>query len=93
MGGTHKGGLKTAAANKQRYGLNFYKQIGRAGGKKSRGGGFGSDKIGPDGLTGKERAAVAGKIGGTTSRKPPAYVDYDQLTSPKKPFLHRAFRV
>lgn len=29
--------------------------------KKQRGGGFGSDTVGSDGLTGKERAKIAGK--------------------------------
>lgn len=38
--------------------------IGAVGGKKSRNGGFASDKIGPDGLTGKERARRAGSLGG-----------------------------
>lgn len=39
-------------------------EIGRLGGEKSRSGGFASDKLGPDGLTGKERAKLAGAKGG-----------------------------
>lgn len=42
----------------------YYKQIGSMGGKKSRGGGFASEKIGSDGLTGAERARLAGQKGG-----------------------------
>lgn len=40
MAGTRKGGLKAAQTNKQRYGENFFKTIGKAGGTVSRGGGF-----------------------------------------------------
>ncbi len=61
--------MKAAATNKQRYGLNFYRSIGRLGGKKQRGGGFASAKIGRDGLTGAERARVAGIKGGVTTRE------------------------
>ncbi|BCW78310.1 hypothetical protein [Arthrobacter sp. NicSoilC5] len=43
MPGTAIGGKKAAASNKQRYGADFYRQIGRAGGKKSKGGGFAFD--------------------------------------------------
>jgi hypothetical protein len=63
MAGTKLGGQRAAATNKQRYGLDFYKMIGKAGGTKSRGGGFASEKIGKDGLTGQERSVVAGKKG------------------------------
>lgn len=45
------------------------KEIGRKGGMASTNGGFASDKIGPDGLTGRERARRVGKIGGMTSRR------------------------
>lgn len=51
--------------------------IGVAGGKKSRGGGFASNKIGKDGLTGKERAEIAGRKGGLKSRR----TKYDSLVS------------
>lgn len=40
MAGTREGGLKCAATNKERYGASFYVTIGKAGGKKSKGGGF-----------------------------------------------------
>lgn len=42
----------------------YYRNIGRMGGAKSRGGGFASEKVGNDGLTGAQRARLAGKKGG-----------------------------
>lgn len=69
MSGTQYGGKKAARKNKARYGEDFYKTIGRMGGTKSRNGGFASNLVGPDGLTGYERARVAGRKGGTQQRK------------------------
>ena len=43
--------------------------IGARGGAESTGGGFAADFIGKDGLTGPERAAKFGKIGGERSRR------------------------
>lgn len=49
MAGTRAGGLKAAETNRKRYGDgsdgkdSFYTQIGRKGGKVSRGGGFARD--------------------------------------------------
>ena len=60
MAGTPEGGLKAAASNRQRYGSDFYRTIGRAGGKISRGGGFASNP---------ELAREAGRRGGITSRR------------------------
>lgn len=68
MSGRPEGGIKAAETNKKLYGDKFYQEIGAKGGKKSRNGGFGSQKVGADGLTGKERAAIAGKKGGSTKR-------------------------
>lgn len=65
ISGTKLGGIKARDTNYERYGRGFYVRIGAIGGKKSTGGGFGSDKIGPDGLTGQERARIAGAIGGS----------------------------
>jgi len=60
MAGTRNGGRKAAATNKQRYGMAFYEQIGRKGGKISRGGGFAQNR---------ELAVEAGRKGGKASRR------------------------
>lgn len=65
ISGTKPGGIKARDTNYERYGKGFYVRIGAIGGKKSTGGGFGSDKVGEDGLTGKERARLAGAVGGS----------------------------
>ena len=68
MAGTKIGGQKAAAKNLAKN-PNFYSEIGAKGGKNSTSGGFASDKIGKDGLSGFKRAAVAGKKGGKKSRR------------------------
>ena len=60
MAGTQNGGRKAAATNKQRYGMSFYENIGRTGGKISRGGGF---------ATNRKLAVEAGRKGGKASRR------------------------
>lgn len=60
MGGTREGGIRAAATNKQLYGLDFYRQIGKKGGQKSRGGGF---------VTGSRLASEAGRKGGKISSR------------------------
>jgi hypothetical protein len=69
MAGTPNGGAKAAATNKSKYGSNFYAMIGAKGGLKGKTGGFASDKKGSDGLTGRERARIAGAAGGRVSRR------------------------
>lgn len=69
MSGTLAGGKHAAATNKAKYGDDFYSRIGKLGGASSRNGGFGSDSVGSDGLTGKERARIAGAQGGYKSRR------------------------
>lgn len=66
MAGTVEGGRKAAASNKQRYGADFYRQIGKAGGHKSKGGGFAFDH---------ERAVYWGKVGGKAPRRPKKLTD------------------
>lgn len=69
MAGTKAGGLKAAKTNIERHGKDFYRNIGRIGGRNGNTGGFASEVIGRDGLTGWERSKVAGKKGGTISRR------------------------
>ncbi len=47
----------------------WMKTIASKGGKASNTGGYASDKIGKDGLTGKQRASINGAIGGKKSRR------------------------
>ena len=60
MSGTRRGGLKAARTNKNRHGREFYAEIGRVGGKLSRGGGFAANR---------ELARQAGRLGGSKSRR------------------------
>jgi hypothetical protein len=69
MAGTKLGGVKAATTNKVRYGEAFYAKIGAIGGKHGTTGGFASEKVGADGLTGRERARKAGSIGGVKSKR------------------------
>jgi hypothetical protein len=69
VAGTKAGGQAAASTNKKKYGKDFYKKIGSEGGKLGTTGGFASNKVGDDGLTGRERAASAGAVGGKKSRR------------------------
>ena len=70
MAGTKIGGLRAAQTNKVKYGLDFYKKIGSKGGGNSSNGGFGNSiVIGKDGLTGRQRARIAGSKGGRISKR------------------------
>lgn len=60
MAGTKAGGLKAAATNIERYGKDFYKEMGRKGGKAGNTGGF---------ATNPELAKIAGRKGGLISRR------------------------
>lgn len=71
MAGSVTGGKRASKTNKERYGEDFYKRIGRMGGKKGTTGGFASKKVGKDGMDGRQRARVVGQRGGRISRKTP----------------------
>lgn len=69
MAGTKAGGQRAALTNKARHGDDFYARIGKEGGSKSDTGGFASSVVGADGLTGRDRARIAGAKGGRISRR------------------------
>lgn len=60
MAGTKTGGAKSAAKNKQRYGEDYYKTIGKLGGQASSGGGFAKDR---------DFASKMGRLGGLSSKR------------------------
>ena len=66
---TKAGGKKAVKTIKEKWSVDFYREIGRKGGKNGHTGGFASDVIGRDGLTGKERAKIAGHKGGRISKR------------------------
>lgn len=69
MAGNKEGGAKAAATNKKKYGKDFYSIIGRKGGSNGNTGGYASDKVGADGLTGRQRAKISGAKGGSISKR------------------------
>ena len=69
MSGTASGGAQAAKTNRSRHGKDFYARIGQMGGRRSRTGGFASTKVSDDGLTGPQRARIAGARGGLKSRR------------------------
>ena len=81
MSGTITGGRKAAETNRKLHGDDFYARRGQNGGQKSTKGGFASTKKGKDGLTGSERAKIAGKKGGTISRRGPAKKHKNEMTT------------
>lgn len=60
MAGTKQGGLRAAQTNIDKYGKDFYANIGAMGGKASTTGGFAANR---------ELAKEAGRIGGLKSRR------------------------
>lgn len=68
MSGTRSGGLKARKTNLEKYGKDFYREIGRKGGRNGHTGGFAVvDENGVHTL-----AKVAGAKGGSISRRGPA---------------------
>ena len=82
MPGNKLGGQKAAKTNIKKYGKDFYRNIGRKGGINGKGanytGGFAAMVVGPDGMTGAERARKWGAVGGRKSRRGPAKDDIDK---------------
>lgn len=72
MAGNSIGGKKAAEENKRKYGADFYARIGAKGGKNGHTGGWASETVGKDGLTGPERAKKWGAIGGKLGKRGPA---------------------
>lgn len=69
MAGTKAGGKKMSETIKSKYGLDFWQKVGARGGRKGTTGGFASNKVGADGLTGKQRASLVGQKGGRKSSR------------------------
>lgn len=69
MAGTKEGARKAAQTMLRRHGSDYYKKLGASGGRVGRTGGFATPYVGEDGLTGAERARIAGAKGGATSRR------------------------
>ena len=63
MAGTLIGSKLAAKTNKERHGEDFYRRLGRIGGKRGTTGGF------ADGEAGRERARIAGAKGGRISKR------------------------
>lgn len=60
MAGTILGGKEAAKKNIERYGVDYYRNIGRIGGRNGHTGGFAANR---------ELAREAGRKGGTISRR------------------------
>ena len=60
MSGTKAGGLKASITNIKLHGSDFYKRIGKIGGRNGHTGGF---------ATNRELAAEAGRKGGKISKR------------------------
>ena len=54
---------------RQKYGPDFFKRVGYIGGSNGTTGGFASEKVGKDGLTGRQRASIAGIKGGRIGKR------------------------
>lgn len=63
MAGTKEGGKKAAKTNMERHGEDFYRNIGRQGGRSGHTGGFAANPT---------LAKIAGAKGGRISRRGPA---------------------
>ncbi len=68
MAGNKIGGMKARNTTYAKFGKDFYRNIGKMASHPGTGG-FASEKVGKDGLTGRERARKYGAIGGRKSRR------------------------
>jgi len=68
MANTPQGIKKAKQTILEKYGKDYYANIGRKGGMNSKGTGFAYTGVGSDGLTGYQRAAKFGSIGGAKSK-------------------------
>ena len=64
--------MKAKQTIQAKYGYDYYAKIGARGGANGTTGGFASELVGKDGLTGRERARKVGTLGGSISRRGPA---------------------
>lgn len=69
MAGTLAGGRKLSATIRAKYGENFWKERGAIGGRNSNNGGFATEKLNKNGLTGLEQARLSGAKGGRKSKR------------------------
>ena len=72
MAGSQETGIKAAKTIKRRYGNDFYRRVGSLSSPKTARNdnkGFANEEIGEDGLTGRQRASLAGRKGGLKSRR------------------------
>ena len=66
MAGTKEGAAKRLQTEREKYGHKFLSKRAQKAGKRTKGG-FASEKVGKDGLTGRERASKYGSKGGSVS--------------------------
>lgn len=64
MSGTPEGARKRIEKLKELHGPDYFKVQTSHAGKHTKRGGFASEKVGKDGLTGRQRAKIAGRKGG-----------------------------
>ncbi len=67
MAGTRQGAFKAALTNKQIRGNDYFRKLGRKAGSFGTTGGFASELVGEDGLTGVERSKIQGARAGRRS--------------------------
>ena len=69
MSGSREGQLRGARTRRIKYGEDHFRKQCQKAGRTPTTGGFKDKKVGKDGLTGRERASIAGRKGGTMTQK------------------------